>query len=34
MARFNPRGNLIYVGTSRGNINVWDVQTKAVGRAH
>ncbi|GAA5878946.1 hypothetical protein JCM3774_000668 [Rhodotorula dairenensis] len=27
-ARFNPRGDLIYVGTSRGNIHIWDVQTK------
>ncbi|BGP55776.1 chromatin binding protein [Rhodotorula sphaerocarpa] len=23
-ARFNPRGDLIYVGTSRGNIHIWD----------
>jgi WD40 repeat protein len=28
LARFNPRGDLIYVGTNRGNINIWDVQTK------
>ncbi|GAA5885881.1 hypothetical protein JCM6882_004189 [Rhodosporidiobolus microsporus] len=28
LARFNPRGDLIYVGTSRGNIHIWDVQTK------
>ncbi|BGP08186.1 chromatin binding protein [Rhodotorula toruloides] len=27
-ARFNPRGDLIYVGTSRGNIHIWDVYTK------
>lgn len=27
-ARFNPRGDLIYVGTSRGNIHIWDIQTK------
>jgi WD40 repeat protein len=30
ICRFNPRGDLIYVGTSKGNINIWDVQTKAV----
>ena len=30
LARFNPRGDLIYVGTNRGNINIWDVQTKEV----
>ncbi|KPV74652.1 uncharacterized protein RHOBADRAFT_53613 [Rhodotorula graminis WP1] len=28
LARFNPRGDLIYVGTSRGNIHIWDVVTK------
>ncbi|BGP16354.1 hypothetical protein JCM10213_004895 [Rhodosporidiobolus nylandii] len=28
IARFNPRGDLIYVGTSRGNIHIWDVLTK------
>ncbi|GAA5850393.1 hypothetical protein JCM8547_001861 [Rhodosporidiobolus lusitaniae] len=28
IARFNPRGDLIYVGTSRGNLHIWDVQTK------
>ncbi|KAL8277331.1 hypothetical protein RQP46_010284 [Phenoliferia psychrophenolica] len=28
ICRFNPRGDLIYVGTSKGNINIWDVQTK------
>ncbi|GAA6003210.1 hypothetical protein JCM10207_001801 [Rhodosporidiobolus poonsookiae] len=28
IARFNPRGDLIYVGTSRGNIHIWDVTTK------
>ncbi|GAA5893792.1 WD40 repeat domain-containing protein [Sporobolomyces salmoneus] len=28
LARFNPRGDLIYVGTNRGNINIWDVRTK------
>ncbi|GAA5858180.1 hypothetical protein JCM1840_001074 [Sporobolomyces johnsonii] len=28
LARFSPRGDLIYVGTSRGNIHIWDVQTK------
>ncbi|SGY21330.1 BQ5605_C016g08223 [Microbotryum silenes-dioicae] len=28
VARFNPKGDLIYVGTSLGNIHVWDVQTK------
>ena len=35
LARFNPRGDLIYVGTSRGNIHIWDVVTKQVrpGRA-
>ncbi|GAA6020877.1 hypothetical protein JCM11491_000017 [Sporobolomyces phaffii] len=28
LARFNPRGDLIYVGTNKGNINIWDVRTK------
>ncbi|KAM0752903.1 WD40 repeat-like protein [Meredithblackwellia eburnea MCA 4105] len=28
IARFNPAGDLIYVGTSRGSINIFDVETK------
>ncbi|GJN90498.1 hypothetical protein Rhopal_003509-T1 [Rhodotorula paludigena] len=28
IARFNPRGDLIYVGTSRGNIHIFDVFEK------
>ncbi|SCV72121.1 BQ2448_4815 [Microbotryum intermedium] len=28
VARFNPKGDLVYIGTSLGNIHVWDVQTK------
>lgn len=34
ICRFNPKGDLIYVGTSKGNINIWDVQTKAVCKLH
>lgn len=30
IARFNPSGSQIYVGTSRGNINIWDVASKRV----
>ncbi|GAA6063382.1 hypothetical protein JCM10212_001481 [Sporobolomyces blumeae] len=28
LARFNPKGDLVYVGTNRGNIHIWDVRTK------
>lgn len=30
MAAFNPRGDLIYVGSSLGRLHVFDTQTKNV----
>ncbi len=32
ICRFSQRGDLLFVGTSKGNINIWDVATKQVSR--
>lgn len=30
ICRFSPKGDLIYVGSSRARVHVWDVRTKQV----